>query len=103
MIFRIVALWLILLPAASFADTLKGHIVDPQGRRVVNAQVRLSDRTTGELRETRSSQEGDYAFTQIASGDYLIEAEASSLKASRAVNVRGDSNPDVELTITASP
>ena len=37
-------------PAVLYADTLSGSIVDAQGLALVNANVRLLDRTSGEQR-----------------------------------------------------
>src|SRR5262249_44697254 len=104
MIFRNLILFLVCLPGLAYADSLKGHILDPQGKRVGDAQVRLFDRKTGALRKTQSVAEGEYSFIGIAAGDYLIEAESSSsaLKASREVTVSGDEKLDVELAISAS-
>ncbi len=89
---------------AALADNLTGHVVDPQGKRVPGAQLRLSDRRTGELRTTRSTAEGDYAFEGIGAGEYLIEVEASSsaLTASRQVSVQGVQTVDIELQISSA-
>src|SRR5215510_10586178 len=94
----------LLIPALSFADSLKGQIVDPQGNRVADAQIRLVDRRTGELRKTRSNADGDYAFQSIPSGDFLIEVVGSNsaLSASREVKVEGDQNLQLSMTISAS-
>jgi len=85
-----------------FADNLRGHVLDPQGNRVPNARLRLVDRDSGEQRTTVSSEQGDYSFTEIPAGAYLIEAEASSavLTALKQVTVRGDQ--EVELTLAIS-
>jgi vitamin B12 transporter len=88
--------------SVTFADSLKGVISDPQGRAVPDAQVRLFDRNTGEFRGTTSSSEGGYAFDGIPSGDYLLEADASSaaLTASRNLTVNGEQSVDLNLRIS---
>jgi iron complex outermembrane receptor protein len=87
-----------------WADDLTGRVLDPQGSVVADAQLKLYDRKSGELRTTVSNSEGGYSFRGIPSGDYLLEADASSaaLTASRQISVRGDQSADVELKISAT-
>src|SRR5262249_50990207 len=65
-------------PRFTWADDLTGRVLDPQGNRVADAQLRLFDRKSGELRSTRSSSAGEFTFTAVPAGEYLLEAEASS-------------------------
>src|SRR5215471_9179427 len=100
--------WLVfiflLFPALSFADSLKGRIVDPQGNRIADAKISLVDRKTGELRRTQSNADGDYEFQTLSSGEYLIEVTGtnSALTASREVRVEGDQTLQLSTTISAS-
>src|SRR5262245_32727335 len=91
-------------PPVLHADTLSGSIVDAQGLALVNANVRLLDRTSGEQRSTVSGKDGRYSFDGIRAGLYVIEADAvdSALIGSREVNVRGNQTLDVTLKIAAA-
>jgi vitamin B12 transporter len=56
---------------------INGHVKDPQGANLPGATVRLfgRDRTFSLITTTDSS--GAYNFKHLASGEYLVEAEAS--------------------------
>lgn len=84
------------------ADDLSGRVLDPDGRPVPNAAVRLFERTTGEARAVRGSSDGAYAFREIPAGDYLLEADASdaALTGSASVSVGGKSSRDLELKVS---
>jgi vitamin B12 transporter len=90
---------------SAIAENLSGRVVDPQGKAVAGASIRLFQRATGEMRTVVSSPDGGYEFRGIAEGDYLVEAEASSaaLTASRQLSVRGDQKTDLELSISGKP
>jgi len=91
-------------PAVLHADTLTGSIVDAQGLALVNANIRLLDRTSGEQRSTISGKNGGYSFDGIRSGMYVIEADAadSALIGSQEVNVRGNQTLNLTLKIAAA-
>jgi vitamin B12 transporter len=98
-----------LLTAALFAgtlhaDSLKGKVIDPDGKAVPGARVHLFDRKTGETRSTTGSSDGSYSFTGIPAGDYLIEGNGSdgALRGSRPVSVSGDQTQDLSLTVAST-
>jgi vitamin B12 transporter len=101
---RITLVAILTAPAALHADTLTGSIVDAQGLALVNANVRLLDRTSGEQRNTVSGKDGRYSFDGIRSGMYVIEADAadSALIGSQEVNVRGNQTLNLTLKIAAA-
>lgn len=84
-----------------FADNLTGRVLDPQGKAVINAQLRLFERNSGELRKAVSNEFGNYSIQGVPAGDYLLEGDASdaALTASRTVSLHGDQKLDLELKI----
>lgn len=100
----IVILFLSLSRSTAWADNLSGRVLDPRGNVVPDAQLRLFDRKNGQLRKTAADSRGAYSFQGIPSGDYLLEADASSsaLAASKVVSVSGDQTTDVELKISTT-
>ena len=84
------------------ADSLSGRIRDPQGGVVAGAQLRLFDRTSGQVREAASAADGRYAFTGIPAGEYVIEARGSggALSGATVVSVAGAQHLDVTLAIS---
>lgn len=89
-------------PHAALADSLAGRILDPQGRTVADARVRLFDRTSGQLREAASSADGRYRFDRIAPGDYVIEAHGSAGALSGAASVAVGGARSFDLTLAVS-
>ncbi len=84
---RIVAglcLYLLLASPASAAfaqqtatATVSGRITDSRGDVVVGAVVVATNRATGAERRTKSTEEGLFAITNLAAGEYEVRAEAS--------------------------
>jgi vitamin B12 transporter len=85
-----------------FADSLKGKVIDPQGRIVKGATLHLFDRRSGQWRAASSDAEGVYVFEGLTAGDYLIEGGVASnaLSASMEISVRGEQSEDLRLNIT---
>ena len=87
-------------PAA--ADSLAGRILDPQQRVVPDAEIRLFDRASGQVREAVSRPDGSYAFDDIPAGDYVLEARgaAGALSGATVIRVDGPSSSDLTLGVT---
>lgn len=70
-----------LLPAlwaqTSTTGLLKGVVSDPSGRLVANAEVRVTNERTGELRVVNTNAEGVYAVPLLPPGSYRVEIGAS--------------------------
>src|SRR5688572_22324197 len=86
------------------AEDLAGKVLDPDGRVVQSARIRLFDRTSGTWRATVSGDDGSYAFRNIPPGDYLIEGDAAnaSLNTSMAISVAGAKIQNLTLGVSAS-
>ena len=61
----------------TIATALSGTVVDPQGKVVAGATVRLMRRADSSSRETTANSEGQYAFARLESGEYRLTAEYS--------------------------
>ena len=85
------------------AEDLTGKVLDPDGRAVSNASLRLYERNSGELRTTKSSSDGAYSFRNIAAGDYLLEGNAadSALNGSKQVSVTGNQSENLDLKVSS--
>ena len=88
--------------ANAYADDLRGKVLDPDGRIVQAARVRLFDRISGTWRTTVSDNEGSYAFRNIPGGDYLLEADAANAALNAAVKVAINGNTSQDLTLSVS-
>src|SRR5437763_9241518 len=63
---------------ASPQSTVAGKVVDPQGKAVPAATVRLQTATGYRMTATADS-EGRYQFAAVPDGDYQLAAEAPGL------------------------
>ncbi|HET9131039.1 MAG TPA: carboxypeptidase regulatory-like domain-containing protein, partial [Terriglobia bacterium] len=91
------------LPRSLNAETLTGQVLDPQSKTIAGAQVRLFDRTSGEMRTTKSADDGTYSFKGLPKGNFLLEGGNSSgtLSGSAEVAIAGDQKTDLKLEISA--
>jgi iron complex outermembrane receptor protein len=93
----------LLLPGSTYADSLAGRVLDPQGGVVPQAELLLYERTGGgQVREGNAGPEGQYVFDDIPGGEYVLEGRASgdSLSGSAVVAVAGDQTLDLELAVS---
>src|SRR5688572_20958793 len=82
---------------------LRGRITDERNANIAGAHVRLRSRSGGEL-STTTDDNGTYAFTNLAAGDYVLEVRASGFSAfaSRVTIHRGQTvTNDLRLSVEA--
>ena len=77
--FLLLALCVPLL-AQNETASLAGRVVDPSGLGVPGAEIRLTRRATGAVRETKSTTSGEYRFDLLDPGDYTIRVTAAGFK-----------------------
>jgi iron complex outermembrane receptor protein len=84
------------------AAELHGRVLDPDGRAVAGAMVRLHERTAIASHTATSDSGGAYSFDSVAAGEYLVEAESEdgALGATDSITIRqsGESR-DIELAV----
>ena len=67
--------------------TLGGTVLDPQGAVVVNAQVSVTDPTTGQRRESTTGADGSFLVAQLAPSTYILEVEARGFARTQVSNL----------------
>src|SRR5688572_30121830 len=72
------------LPPA-YSATLRGIVTDPSGKPIPNSRVTVFARDGQQRLTAISGEEGRYQFDFIATGAYLVQAEASGLARSAAM------------------
>jgi iron complex outermembrane receptor protein len=72
----LLTLLLTVTTVAQNAPEFRGHVTDERNASVSGAEVRLIPRT-GTAVVAATNANGDFAFTNIASGDYVLEIKAS--------------------------
>jgi len=68
------------LHAQGFQASLRGRIVDPDGRAVAIAKISLVDDGTSILRATITNSEGEYTFAAVNPATYSVIAESPGFK-----------------------
>ena len=66
---------------------ISGHVKDPEGANLPGATVRLFGRDRAFSLVTTTDTNGAYSFKHLATGEYLIEAEASGFALATAQSV----------------
>ncbi len=98
---------LIWLAACSFGQSdkgsLAGTITETSGALVVGAKVTAINTRTGELRDTTTGKEGEYAIQEVPAGPYTLTVEAPGFSAATTqqveVAVQQSRRVDVKLQV----
>jgi hypothetical protein len=67
---------------------ITGTVSDPSGAVVANAKVTATNLTTNEVRETTTSDEGNFTIPQLKADPYKITVEATGFKSATVENVQ---------------
>lgn len=84
-VLTLMAACLLLLPSASFAQSLTsggvtGTVTDPSGAAVPNANMTLKNNDTGATQTTTSNSTGAYRFGLLNPGSYTVSASAQGFQ-----------------------
>jgi hypothetical protein len=63
--------------------TLSGRVYDPNGALIPATQIIVRQKETGIQRETRTNDEGLYVVTNLAAGEYEVEAQATNFASAK--------------------
>src|SRR5215472_13639301 len=74
-------------PQGSSTATLGGSITDPTGAAVPGADVTLINTATGAALKTTSSERGEFAFPQIAGGQYRVTITKTGFRSATVDNI----------------
>lgn len=69
-----------ILLAQTATTTVLGQITDPQGAALVSAKVKVTNLSTGLVRETTSDSTGNYQITSLPPGTYRMTVEMSGFR-----------------------
>ena len=93
-----------LLFAQSFRGSIRGQVVDPNGKLIAGAKVSAKSPATGLVRDTITGAEGAYVLAELPVGLYTVTAEAggfSPVAQNIVVNVGLDTTANFDLTTLA--
>ena len=69
---------------AQYSGNVQGVVTDPTGAAVNNASVRLRNADTGIEAAATTSVSGNYRFSSLGPGNYVVSAEASGFRRTEA-------------------
>ena len=67
-------------PAQINTGTISGTVTDPSGQVIVGAVVRVTNQLNEESRSGTSNERGNFSFTGLPAGSYLIRVEAPGFR-----------------------
>ena len=81
-------LYVPVLPAQSIiSGDITGTVTDPSAASLPNAEVTLSNASTGTVQSTTTNSQGVYRFALIPPGTYSVTASASGFRAARQTKI----------------
>ena len=88
------------LARAQFNGNIQGVILDPAGAAVPSAAVVLTNVDTGIASETRSSDTGNYRFSSLGPGAYLVKVTAAGFETTEVrVTLQTSQTQGVNITV----
>ncbi|HTA22309.1 MAG TPA: carboxypeptidase regulatory-like domain-containing protein [Terriglobales bacterium] len=104
----VVILTILLMPALLFAQSfrgsIRGQVVDPNGKLIVGAKISARSPATGLVRDTITGDDGAYVLAELPVGLYTVTAESggfSPVAQNIVVNVGLDTTANFDLTTLA--
>ena len=78
---------------------ITGRVTDPSGSAIVNANIAAKDLVRGTEWDTKTNEDGIYAFPRVPAGDYQVRVEASGFKAFVQASLHLDVNQRARLDV----
>jgi hypothetical protein len=96
----------VLLNAQSTNSSLSGVVKDPSGAVVANAELTLTAKATGTVKQLKTGGDGIYRFSALQAGSYSLQVSAAGFTMFHEEGVVLDLNQsgtlDVKLTVGAT-
>jgi len=90
--------------SAQYSSSIQGVITDSSGAALAGASVELRNLDTGIKLTTTTSSSGNYSFTNLAPGRYVVRAEAKGLQTKEVdVTVGTAETQGINVTLPVAP
>ena len=66
-----------LMAGQSYRGSVRGNVTDPSGGLVRGAKVTAKNNNTGLVRETVTSDDGNYVLAELPTGNYTVTVDVS--------------------------
>jgi hypothetical protein len=90
---------------AQYSSNVEGFVLDPSGAAVASAPVTLLNVETGIQNTTRTSATGNYHFSSLPPGQYVVSAENSGFKRTEvkfALNTGQTQGTDIHMSVAST-
>jgi hypothetical protein len=87
------------LAAQTAESAIRGLVVDPQGKSVPNAKVRLRTPDGAVRREIGTASDGGFTFPSISPGVYQVDVEADGFKTTTQSGVQAPVSSTIDVRI----
>jgi hypothetical protein len=102
--FFLVTLFVPAQVVAADVGSVRGIVHDSQHQPIAEAQVMLRSATSGWQQNTKTDQQGAFAFGTVPLGDYVLSVAQSGFAAiAQAVTVTSSSSPIAHVKLVAGP
>jgi Carboxypeptidase regulatory-like domain/Patatin-like phospholipase len=94
------------IPLAAQQGSVRGSVVGVDGKPVTNATVVLRELSSGGMKELSVDNSGEFRFTEVPPGSYLVEACGPDFTAGTLLNVGPvpyEANPNQTVSLSALP
>ncbi|HVG21613.1 MAG TPA: TonB-dependent receptor [Blastocatellia bacterium] len=99
----LVSLVFVTAASAAVLSDVRGVVLDPKGDSVKDAKVTLRPKASESLRTEKTNDSGEFIFSGVASGEYIISVEAYGFaKAEQSVVVVSGSSPSLRFQLQVS-
>src|SRR6202171_3636506 len=78
---------------------ITGRVTDPSGSAIINANVVAKDLVRGTEWDTKTNEDGIYAYPRIPAGDYQVRVEAKGFKAFVQASLHLDVNQRARVDV----
>ena len=87
--------------AQEFRGTISGTVTDPTGAVVKDAQVTITETSTGTVNRTKSDSAGQYVVPFLQPGDYQISIEVKGFKKDvrNGITLEANGHPIIDMTL----
>jgi hypothetical protein len=66
--------------AQTVSGTISGRVVDPSGAVIAGAKITVSNEATGEARDLKTQETGDFSFVSLRPGTYTVAVEQQGFR-----------------------
>jgi hypothetical protein len=101
----LVALGALTVAAQNPTGSIRGTVTDEQGAVIPKAAITVTNKATGDVRKTTSTEDGTYGVENLLPGDYDVKVEAggfSTITQTVTVQVGNTSNGNATLRVGAA-